>query len=147
MSINFERAKTLMDLIHQITVVSPRSVNLLGIAAEELNNMEDEAKKELAEVAKVKADELVAATERVNVARREQEAERVRQEKTNIPQVGHVNLQSQPIQPVQIMPGEPINPLILAEAAHPGQAKDEVVKEERKDKPVQPAETPVRRNI
>jgi hypothetical protein len=46
MSIDFERAAMLMDVINKVSTISPKNTNILGMAQEELAEIEAEAREE-----------------------------------------------------------------------------------------------------
>lgn len=62
--IDFERAAVLMDVIHKVSTISPGNTNILGMAMDELRDIESEARSIREKVVKErKAKEAAEAVE------------------------------------------------------------------------------------
>lgn len=113
--IDFGRAAVLMDTVHKITTVAPRHTALLGMAMEELNEMQGRA----AEYLHIKGQEDLAASRdaaaKLN-AQNALEAEKQEREQAIIrDRTYKAQTQAGDLKPITVMPGEP-NPIPEIEA-------------------------------
>ncbi len=110
--IDFARVQTLMDVVHQVTVVAPRCTAILAAAMDELNALNDIAQKEREEIGKQRLAAEQEAAARLNEETRErEEKERMANE-----------AKPKPVPPTPqftVRPGEPVADEVTREAQDP----------------------------
>lgn len=109
MTINFERAATLMDVVQKVASVAPAYTALSGVAMGELKKMNEEAQEHLSELGRqrLKEEQVAAArlAENNRLAAEEQAAQDAKAQQL-----------AQRPKPIAIMPGEPVPDAVRAKA-------------------------------
>lgn len=109
MTINFERAAMLMDVVQKVASVAPAYTALSGVAMGELKKMNDEAQEHLNELGRQRLKEEQAAAARLAEHNRKATEEQVAQD-------AKAQQAAQVPKPIAIMPGEPVPDVVRAEA-------------------------------
>lgn len=116
--IDYARAAYLMDVVAKVTTVAPRCTSLLASAMDELFAMDHEVAKEREAMAneRLKSEqEAVARIAEKNRQQAEYDAMRLTEEEKNRLRSGPV-----PSPALQLMPGQPVAPVVQAEVKDPG---------------------------